>query len=136
MLLFHRDAQGVQRSMRRLFATYLLLQGVCCVAWWAGILLSAAFRDLFKAPGAPDVTLLAFAGADALLFVGGSVVSAVLLLRGAPQRKAWLWLTAGAVTYAALYAIGLSVLSGAAWLGAGAMAAAMVMTVIIAWRAP
>lgn len=82
--------------------------GARCVASWAGILLSAAFRNLFTEAGAPDVALLAFAGAAALLPVGGSVVSA----------------------------IGLSGLLAAAWLGAGAMVAAMVMTVIIAWRAP
>jgi len=121
---------------RTLAIAYLFLQAVAGLAWWVGIFTSPALRAYFVAPDAPDITLTAFIGADSLLFVGGSIVSAILLHREHPKRGGVLWFTAGAVAYAALYALGLSVLTNAVWLGSVPMLGAMVITIVIAWRCP
>ena len=77
---------------------------------------------------------MAFLGADALLFVGGSWLSAWWILREDPRRKAALWCTGGAVAYGALYTLGLSLLTGAAWAGALSMTAAAIVTLWIVRR--
>ena len=121
-------------SFRSLALAYLPLQGLAAVGWWVGLFAVPEWRRAFLAPGAPDVTLLAFLAADAVLFVGGSWLSAWWIARDDARRAPALWCTFGAIAYGALYTIGLSVMTGAAWLGAVAMTLAMIATLVIAWR--
>jgi hypothetical protein len=93
-----------------------------------------ASRAYFTPQGAPDWTILSFCLADSLLFVVGSVLSGVLLFRGSPYARPVLWFTAGAVSYASLYCVGLSILTGSVWLATGAMLPAMCLTLWICVR--
>ena len=121
-------------SYRGFFIAYLILQALGAAAWWIGIFASPPFREWFLAPGAPDQTLIAFLAADAVLFIGASLASAALLFRRHRAATPVLWLTAGAISYGALYTLGLSFLTGAAWPGSIPMTVAMFMTLTIAWR--
>jgi hypothetical protein len=112
---------------------YLIIQGVAVYAWWTILLLFPAAREPFKAPGAPDSTLLAFIGADLLVYAGGSLAAAY----GLARRSSWAWpalcVNAGAAIYAALYALALPLFSGGAWLGALMMAPALVVSPALVW---
>ena len=122
-------------TVARLGQVYLALQGVLALAWWVVLLVAPETRRHFLAPGAPDVTLLAFLIPDVILFAGASMLAAYGLARG----TAWAWpvlcLHAGAAAYAALYCIGLTLMSsGGAWFGAALMAPSLVVPPWLAWR--
>lgn len=118
---------------RSLAVAYLIVQGVAVYLWWAVLLLFPAAREPFKAPGAPDATLLAFIGADLLLYGGGSLFAAY----GLARRLSWGWMMlcidVGASVYAALYALALPLLSGGGWLGALMMVPALVVSPLLVW---
>ncbi len=120
-------------SMVRPAVAYLVVQGVAVYLWWVMLLLLPETREPFRAPGAPDSTLLAFVGADLLVYAGGSLVAAYGLARG----RSWAWgilcVVAGASVYAALYALALPLFSGGAWLGALMMAPALAVPPLLAW---
>jgi hypothetical protein len=122
-------------TVARLGQLYLALQGVLALAWWVMLLVAPDTRRHFLAPAAPDITLLAFLIPDVVLFAGAALLAAYGLARGA----AWAWpvlcLHAGAAAYAALYCIGLTVLTrGGGWLGAVLMAPSLVVPPWLAWR--
>jgi hypothetical protein len=100
--------------------------------WWVGLIFFPGTRAYFQPPDAPPWTILAFWLADLLLFVVASLVSAVLLIRRSRHARAALWFTAGAVSYAALYCLGLSLLTASTWLATGSMLPAMLVTLWIA----
>jgi hypothetical protein len=114
-------------------AAYLTLQGLAALGWWLLLLGQPATRARFLVTGAPEATLLAFAAADLVLFIGGSLAVAAGLWAG----KGWAWplllVHAGAAMYAALYAIGLWALDRSAWLPALLMAPALVVPPLLAW---
>lgn len=118
---------------RRVAVPFFVLQAAGGAAWWAVLVAWPESRTHFKAAGAPDATLLAFAAPDLLLFVALSVACAVGLTRGA----AWAWpllcAHAGAAAYAALYCWGLFALTGDAGLGAALMTPSLVVPAWLAW---
>lgn len=120
--------------VRTLAAWYLGVQGVGVLAWWAAMLLFPSARAPFKAPGAPDETLLAFLGADLLLYAGASFAAAY----GLSRDRSWAWPVlcahAGAAVYAGLYGLALPLLSGGGWLGAALMAPSLVILPYLVWR--
>lgn len=118
----------------RLFAGYLVLQGLAGAVWWICLVWIPSSRAYFAPEAPPGWTILSFWLADSLLFVVGSVLSGVLLLRGSPYARPLLWFTAGGVSYASLYCVGLSILTASVWLAAGAMLPAMCVTLWISVR--
>ena len=86
------------------------------------------------APNAPDATLLAFLGADLLLYAGGSFAAAY----GLSRRRPWAWpvlcIHAGAAAYAALYGLALPLFSGGGWLGAALMTPSLIVLPVLVWR--
>ena len=119
----------------RIGVGYLLVQGVAAAAWWATLLLGPESRVHFLAPGAPEVTLLAFLLPDVVLFAGASVLAAA----GLARKAAWAWPVlcahAGAGAYAALYCLSLTAMTGGgAWPGAVLMAPSLVVPPWLAWR--
>jgi hypothetical protein len=115
----------------RLAVAYLSLQGVAGAAWWIALAFHPPTRACFKPPEAADWSILAFWLADLSLFVGGSLLAGLLLAIRSPAAGAALWFTAGAVSYATLYCLGLSFLTNTVWLASATMLPAMFMTLLI-----
>jgi hypothetical protein len=120
--------------IRRLGVAYLVAQGLGGLAWWIVLLAVPAARRPFLAPGAPDVTLMAFGVADLVLYVGGSLGAAY----GLGRRRPWSWpilcVHAGAAAYAALYVLTLAILTGSVEWGAALMAPSLAIPAYLAWR--
>jgi hypothetical protein len=118
---------------RRWAAGYLAIQGLLAVAWWTGLAIFPHWRQPFLPDGVRIEVLLALALPDLPLFVGGSFAAGFGVALGA--RWAWpvLLVHSGAAAYAALFALGLTGLTGEAWLGAILMAPALVVPAFLAW---
>ncbi len=113
-------------------AAYLALQGLLILAWWGGLQVSPDFRALFLPPGMPDAQLMAFWLPDLGLAAAGSLACAVGLLRRRRWASPLLWALAGAMAYAALYCLALSLLTGGAWAASLLMLPAMLLTLAAA----
>lgn len=121
-------------SLRRFAIWFLLLQAGLASLWWCALLWRPDVRVWFMAKGAPDTTLLAFAAADGLLFIGAAAAAAY----GFSTGRHWAWpilcVHAGAAGYAALYALMLVVLTGGdGWLGAALMSPSLVVPGLLVW---
>jgi len=121
------SAGGSRRTAPRLAAAYLLLQGALGIAWWAGVLAWPAFRARFEPAGAAPVSLTSFWLADFVFVVAGSFAAAFGVARGRPWARPVLLVVAGAVAYATLYCVVLSVATRAA----GAMVILMVPAAVL-----
>ena len=114
-------------------AAYLAVQGVGGLAWWVLLIAVPAARRPFVTAGAPEATLMAFVGADLLLYVGGSLTAAY----GLARRRSWAWpvlcIHAGAAAYASLYVVTLTAWTGSAAAGAVLMAPSMVIPLGLCW---
>jgi hypothetical protein len=120
--------------IRRLGAAFLIVQGLGGLAWWVVLLTVPTARGFFLAPGAPEVTLLAFAIADLTLYVGGSLAAAYGLIRCRPWGWPILCVHAGAAAYASLYVLTLAAWSGSVTAGAAFMAPSLAVPPYLAWR--
>jgi hypothetical protein len=121
-------------SLRRLGPWFLLAQAVGASLWWCVLLGWPESRVPFLARGAPDATLLAFAAADGVLFIGTAGASACGFWAG--RRWAWpvLCVHAGAAGYAALYCWTLVGLTGGdGLLGAALMSPSLVVPGVLVW---
>lgn len=103
-------------SVRRSAAAYFAAQGVAVTAWWLLLLFVPGSRAHFVARGAPEVVLLAFWLPDLALLAIGSFVVARSLFRGSEVAAVALWFVCGAMGYATLYCLALSLLTDSAWL--------------------
>ncbi|MDY7092397.1 MAG: hypothetical protein SX243_05410 [Acidobacteriota bacterium] len=119
---------------RTVWAAYLVLQAILGVAWWGMLLAWPESRGFFLAAGEPEGVLFSFWLAEIASFVGGSAVCGWLVLRGSASAQVALWLTAGAVLYAALYCLGRSLLTGDAWLATLLMLGPAALTTLAAAR--
>jgi len=99
-------------SVRRLGIWFLVAEAFGAAGWWCLLLVWPASRAPFMAKGAPDSTLMAFAAADAFLFIGTAAASAYGLWAG----RSWGWpllcVHTGAAGYAASYCWTLTWLTG------------------------
>ncbi len=132
-----RDDRRVGRMpflIRRLGALFLVVQGLGGLAWWIVLLTIPTSRRFFLAPGAPEVTLLAFVFADLLLYAGGSLAAAYGLFRCRPWGWPILCVHAGAAAYASLYVLTLAAWSGSVTAGAALMAPSLAVPPYLAWR--
>lgn len=113
---------------RQRIASYLALQGLLILAWWVGLLVSPAFRARFLPAGMPDAQLMAFWLPDLGLAAGGSLAAAAGVLGERRWARPLLWALAGAMSYATLYCLALSSLTGGAWASSAAMVPAALLT--------
>ena len=123
-------------SLRRFALVYLLSTGLGTLAWWIAMLGYAPWRPAFRLSNAPDVSLLAFAVPDVLLFVGSALACAFALWK----RKNWtttaLVIHTVAAGYAGLYSVCLTLLSGGeAWAAAAFMAPSLIVPPLLLWAA-
>jgi len=123
---------GARRYLVPAASAYLFLQAVAVAAWWMLLISVPASRALFRAPTAPDSTLLAFWLPDSLLYGGGSALAAY----GLARRRRWAWgvlcVHSGAACYAALYGLALPLLSGGG-VGSLLMAPVLLVLPILVW---
>lgn len=106
-------------KLHRLAIIYLIAEALLVSSWWIALFVVPSFRRPFRTESSPDETLLAFAGPDAVMLIGLSLVAAFGLLRQAYWAHSLLTLHAGAAIYATLYCGSLVLISGGqAWLGA------------------
>jgi hypothetical protein len=125
---------GREELVRRLGITFLAIQGLGGLAWWLVLLALPGSRSYFLVAGAPEVTLLAFAVADLVLYVGGSLAAAYGLFRHRPWGWPVLCVHAGAAAYASLYVLTVAAWSGSVAVGAAFMAPSLVVPSYLAWR--
>src|SRR5262249_18007997 len=122
-------------SFRRFAVWFLSAEAVGASIWWGLLLSWPAARTPFMARGAPDTTLLAFAVADAVLFVGTAAAAADGFMGGWDWAWPVLCAHAGAAGYAALYCWTLAVLTGGdGLLGAVLMTPSLVIPGLLAVR--
>lgn len=122
-------------SLRRLAIGFLFAQAIGASVWWVVLFAWPASRQHFRAHDAPDSSLLAFAVADGLLFIGTSFGSAI----GYWKRRRWAWpvlcVHTGAACYAALYCWTLTAITGGdGWLGVMLMTPSLVVPPLLLWR--
>jgi hypothetical protein len=122
-------------TVRRFGTFFLAAEAAGATAWWAVLLMWPPARGPFLAATAPDVTLLAFAAPDGVLFVGTAAAGAYAVW----GRRSWagpvLWAHAGAAGYAALYCWALAGLTGGdGLLGAVLMSPSLVVPGLLAAR--
>ncbi len=117
---------------RTMIIGYLLLQAVAMIGWWALLLWLPSSIAWFQPQSWPASTLLSFWLADGIVLIGGSFVCALLVGFKAAQASLALWMLAAAVWYPTLYCIGVSTLTGEAWLAAGLMSCMAGLTLSMA----
>lgn len=113
-------------------AFYLIAQGSAGFAWWLTLALVPSSRAYFAPPGAPDWAILSFWLADLLFFVCGSLLCGFAMAVRSPRAQPLLLLTVGGTSYATLYCVGASLMTGSMWLPTGVMVASPCVTVWIA----
>ena len=108
-------------------ALYFAIQGLLGAAWWTWLWLWANPADwaLFWPVETPRSLHLAFVLPDVILFVVASLVAST----GIATKRSWSqpvnWIVVGAVAYAALLCVAITVISGEAIAGSASMAAAL-----------
>lgn len=117
---------------RRIIAIYLTFQAISLTAWWAFLLAFPTCIDWFKPAHWPGETLHGFLLADVLLLVGGSVGTAIAVLRNWSWAVTAIWSLAAVSWYPTLYCIGVSVLTGEAWISSAMMASMAGLTLAMA----
>ena len=120
-------------SRNKVVAAAVGLQAACAGVWWVALWWVPGLRPLFRLANAPDPTLLAFALPDVLLFVMAGMAAAIGIWRDAAWARPVLFLHAGAAMYAALYCIGLTLLTGEAQAAAVLMMPSLVILPTAIW---
>src|SRR5215475_1514212 len=108
-------------NTRKLTAPYFVLQSLLVLLWWLTLWLHPPARSFFLPPGGADVFLLAFGLPDLVLIVAGGLVAARLCRRESASSGVALWLVVGALSYATLYCLALSLLTNSAWISVAMM---------------
>lgn len=86
----------------------------------------------FQPASWPDGALLGFWLADGMLVVGGSLATAFMVLKRLPHSGIAIWMLAATTWYPTLYCIGVSTLTGEAWLASGLMSCMAGLTLSMA----
>ena len=116
------------RALQRRAAAYFGLQAAATTGWWIMLWAWPELRTHFMAPSQTEEMLLAFWLPDLILVVLPSLTASWLIVRGHPAIGRVLWSTTGAVSYAALYCLSLSLQTDGAWLSTILMLPAMLLT--------
>lgn len=115
------------RLTTNLAALYFAIQGFLGAAWWTWLWLWANPADwvLFWPAETPHSVQLAFVLPDVILFVAASLLASI----GIAAKRSWSqpvnWIVVGAVAYAALLCVAITVISGEAIVGSASMVAAL-----------
>ncbi|MDV6030781.1 MAG: isoprenylcysteine carboxylmethyltransferase family protein [Phycisphaera sp. RhM] len=117
---------------RQIVASYLLIQAIGTAAWWAWLLYDPESTKWFQPAAWPVEALLGFWLGDFLLLVGGSVATAVAVLRALPWAAVAIWSLTAAVWYPTLYCIGVSVMTDQAWIASAMMVTMAGLTLAMA----
>ncbi|MCC9606233.1 isoprenylcysteine carboxylmethyltransferase family protein [Blastopirellula sp. JC732] len=117
---------------RTVVASYLLLQAAATAAWWLLLWLVPASAAWFQPANWPREALLGFWLGDLLLLVGGSLIAALFVMRDDRHARLAVWALAAAAWYPTLTCVGVSLLSGEAWIAAGLMVCLAGMTLAMA----
>lgn len=117
-------------------ALYFAVQAAAVAAWWAWLVLLPSSRPIFFAREVGNVTLLAFAVADGLVLVLGSLAVAGLAHRSSPHARAVAFAVLGALLYGTVWCVAAFFATGEAFLAVVAMAAASAATALAAVRLP
>lgn len=125
------NSPDIQRT-RRLMAIGLLVQAALVGIWWWRLLVDGKTIDWFQPSSFPDQALLSFWLADAALIVLGSVITAWATVTSRPLAAPGLWVLVGGTTYAALFCLGSSLISGEAWLATTLMVAQAGFNLVLA----
>jgi hypothetical protein len=119
---------------RRFGIGFLIAEGAGAAAWWILVLVSDEVRRNFLWAGLPDSILYAFLLPDALLYIGAPLLAAYGLFR----RRRWaypvLCIHLGAVAYALIYSMSLSLSWHSGWIGAALMLPSLVGASLLALR--
>jgi hypothetical protein len=126
------QAKGASPS---LLAAALAAQGVLGAVWWCFLAFTPDIRHSFELVPERHQVLDAFFVADAVIFIGGSAVSAWAVRRRATWAAAVLLFTAGGTAYATLYLAQWVAVSGTGAAGLVPMAMATALTTAIAFDA-
>lgn len=116
----------------QIVASYLILQAVGVAAWWGLLLSVPASVSWFQPPAWPPEALLGFFLGDAMVLIGGSIATSVMVLRRSESASIAVWSLTLAVWYPTLYCIGVSLLTDEAWLAAATMACMAGLTLAVA----
>jgi hypothetical protein len=120
--------------LRRFAAWFLAAEGLGTAVWWLALLLAPRSRTVFLPAGTPDFLLWSLLIPDVLLFGACALASAGGFARGHAWGVVLLWVHAGAGAYAGLFAVGLAVLTGEAWVGAAMMTPSLVILPYLVWH--
>lgn len=108
------------------------MQGLGIAVWWLVLFAWPESRQAFIPEPPGELALLGFWLADATA-ASASLAAAILLRGGSRYAPAALWLAAGCMVYASLTCLGLSWLTGEAWLAVALMLPAATLSVAGAW---
>lgn len=117
---------------RQIVAGYLFFQAIGVAVWWVLLLWVPPSVKWFQPEDWPADALIGFWLSDLLLLVGGSVVAAIAVLRRTVWAALAVWSLAIVVWYPTLYCIGVSVITGEAWIASAMMASMAGLTLAIA----
>lgn len=109
----------------RLARIYFALQAGAVALWWVALVGWPELQATFGIRGAPPVVLLAFAPADTMLLVGGSLAAAAARGRWAAPIA---FVVAGAAVYATLYTLAAAAAGATSWIGFALMAPSAVLS--------
>lgn len=123
----HRTYSGTSFA-----AWYFAVQAISIGGWWLLLLASPPSRAAFVPPGAAEVDLLAFLGADLAFAAPVSLIAAIAAFRRTRWALPLGWAVAGAMIYAFLYCAGWSILRQGAWPNVALMAPAALLSTVAA----
>jgi protein-S-isoprenylcysteine O-methyltransferase Ste14 len=106
---------------RLLIPAYFVCQAIGVVLWWSVLIMIPESLQFFQPRNWPKEALLSFWFADAVLLVGGSLITAIAVFRNLAWASNAIWLLAGAAWYPTLYCIAISATTGEAWIAAAMM---------------
>lgn len=116
-------------------ALYLAFQSLCAAFWWLLLLIEPRLRPYFRPSTTPDSALFAFFLPDVLLFIGAALWAMVLLIKRPQSARLPLVFHVGAATYAALYCLAQTLLTGEAILATILMTICAFCAGYLAWKA-
>lgn len=114
-------------------AIFLCVQSLGAVFWWLALVFAPQIRPLFRPANAPDAVLLAFWLPDLVLFLGAALWSAFWLLKNPARAKIPLALHVGGASYAALFCVAQTLLTGQAKWATIFMVPSMILGAALLW---
>lgn len=108
-------------SASRLISVYFVVQAISVGAWWLIQFTVPAFVSYFHPSNWPAESLFSFSLADVTFSIVGSLVAAYATATGKSWAGAIVWALAGAISYAGLYCVGVSITTNEAWLASAVM---------------